>query len=43
MYFIIFIDDFSRYGYVDYICNKSNALTAFKEFKMKMELKINIS
>lgn len=41
MYFITFTDDFSRYGFIELICENSNALNAFKEFKMKMELKMN--
>ena len=34
-YFITFIDDYSRYGFVELICEKSNSLEAFKE---KVEL-----
>lgn len=36
IYFITFINDFSRYGYVELIHEKSDALAAFKDFKMKM-------
>ena len=37
-YFITFIDDFSRYGYVELIHEKSDSLNVFKAFKVKMEL-----
>ena len=37
-YFITFIDDFSRYGFVELICEKSDSLEAFKAFKAKVEL-----
>ena len=37
-YFITFTDDFSRYGHVKLIHEKSNSLVAFKEFKAKMKL-----
>ncbi|KAL5581199.1 hypothetical protein UlMin_013641 [Ulmus minor] len=37
-YFITFIDDFSRYGYVELICDKSDSLEVFKAFKTKVEL-----
>ena len=30
-YFITFIDDYSRYGFIVLICEKSNSLEAFKE------------
>ena len=36
-YFITFIDDFSRYGYVYLINDKSLALEKFKIFKMEVE------
>ena len=31
-YFIIFIDDYSRYGYVYFIHEKSQSLDVFKDF-----------
>ena len=37
-YFITFIDDHSRYGYIDLIREKSDTLEAFKAFKAKVEL-----
>ena len=40
-YFITFTDDFSCCGHVELIREKSNSLVAFKEFKVKMELKRN--
>ena len=43
-YFITFTDDFSRYRHVELIREKSDSLdslVAFKEFKVKMELKKN--
>ena len=40
-YFITFTDDFSRYGHVKLILEKSNSLVAFKEFKVKTELQKN--
>ena len=36
-YFIIFIDDYSRYMYVYLLHNKYEALDAFKVFKAKVE------
>lgn len=36
-YFISFIDDFSYFGYVELIHEKSDSLIAFKKFKVKME------
>ena len=36
-YFITFIDDFSRYGYVFFIEEKSDALEMFKVFLTKVE------
>ena len=39
-YFIIFINDFSRYGYVEQIHEKSDPLNVFKAFKAKMELQL---
>ena len=40
-YFITFIDDFSCYGHVELIREKSDSLVAFKEFKVKMKLQNN--
>ena len=37
-YFITFIDDYSHYGFVELICEKSYSLEAFKAFKAKVEL-----
>ena len=37
-YFITFIDDFSRYGHVELIHEKSYSLEAFNVFKSKVEL-----
>ena len=36
-YFIIFIDDYSRYGYIYLMCHKSEAFEKFKEFKTEVE------
>ena len=36
-YFIIFIDDLSRYGYVYLIKYKSEAFEMFKEFRHEVE------
>ena len=36
-YFITFTDDFSRYGYVQLIHEKSDSLNVFKAFKAKVE------
>ena len=33
-YFITFIDDFSTYGWIDLLCEKSKSLVAFKAFKI---------
>ena len=38
-YVITFIDDFSRYGYVVLMKNKSNSSKMFKEYKAKAEKK----
>ena len=35
-YFIIFIDDYSRYGYI-YLMHKSEAFEKFEEFKAEVE------
>ena len=37
-YFITFIDDYSRYGFVELIREKSDSLEVFKAFKAKVEL-----
>ena len=37
-YFITFIDDFSRYGFIELIRAKFESLEAFKVFKIKVEL-----
>ena len=37
-YFITFIDDYSQYGFVELIHEKSKSLEAFKTFKAKVEL-----
>ena len=37
-YFITFIDDYPRYGFVELIRDKSDSLEAFKAFKAKVEL-----
>ncbi|KAJ9679813.1 hypothetical protein PVL29_021660 [Vitis rotundifolia] len=39
-YFITFIDNFSRYGYVELIHEKSDSLNVFKAFKAKVELQL---
>ncbi|KAA0056351.1 gag/pol protein [Cucumis melo var. makuwa] len=36
-YFISFIDDYSRYGHVYLIQNKSNSFEMFKEYKAEVE------
>ena len=36
-YFITFIDDYSRYGYIYLMRHKSEAFEKFKEFKAKVE------
>ena len=38
-YFITFINDYSRYGFVELIREKSNSSDAFKAFKAKVELR----
>ncbi|RVX05968.1 Retrovirus-related Pol polyprotein from transposon TNT 1-94 [Vitis vinifera] len=40
-YFITFIDDYSRYGYLFLIHEKSQSLDVFKTFKAKVELQLN--
>ena len=37
-YFVTFIDDYSRYGFVKLICENSDSLEAFKAFKAKVKL-----
>ena len=37
-YFITFIDDYSNYGFVELIREKSDSLEAFKAFKAKVEV-----
>ena len=37
-YFIMFVDDYSRYGFVELIREKSYYLEVFKAFKAKIEL-----
>ena len=37
-YFVMFIDDYSCYSFVEFICEKYNSLEAFKAFKAKVEL-----
>ena len=39
-YFLTFIDDFSRYGYLYLIKEKSYALDKFKVFKIEVEKKL---
>ena len=39
-YMIIFIDDFSRYVWVDIMKEKPEALDKFKEFKNKVETEV---
>ena len=38
IYFIMFIDDYSHYGFFELIREKSDSLEAFKAFKAKVEL-----
>lgn len=40
-YFITFIDDYSRYGYLFLIHEKSQSLDVFKKFKAEVELQLN--
>ena len=39
-YFITFIDDYSRYGYLYLIHEKSQSLDFFKTFKAEVELQL---
>jgi transposase InsO family protein len=41
VYFISFIDDYSRYGYIYLIKEKAQALDTFKSFKSEVELQLN--
>ncbi|KAK8557934.1 hypothetical protein V6N12_010157 [Hibiscus sabdariffa] len=36
-YFITFTDDFSRYGYIYFMCHKSKVLEKFKEFRNEVQ------
>ena len=38
-YFITFIDDYSHFGWIDLLQEKSSSLDAFKSFKAAIELK----
>ena len=40
-YFITFIDDYSRYGYIYLMRRKSEAFEKFKEFRVEMEKRLN--
>ena len=40
-YFITFIDDYSRYGYIYLMRRKSEAFEKFKEYRTKMEKRLN--
>ena len=40
-YFITFIDDYSRYGYIYLMKNKSESFDKFKEFKNEVENQLN--
>jgi hypothetical protein len=41
VYFISFIDDYSRYCYIYLIVEKTQAFDTFKSFKSKIELQLN--
>jgi Integrase core domain len=41
VYFISFIDDYSRYGYIYLIKENTQALDTFKSFKSEVELQLN--
>ena len=41
VYFINFIDDYSRYGYIYLIREKAQVLDTFKSFKSEVELQLN--
>ena len=36
-YFITFIDDYSRYGYIYLMCRKSECFEKFKEYRTEIE------
>ena len=40
-YFITFIDDYSRYGYIYLMHRKSEAFEKFKEYKAETEKRLN--
>ena len=40
-YFITFIDDYSRYGYIYLMCRKFEAFEKFKEYRAKTEKHLN--
>ena len=40
-YFITFIDDYSRYGYIYLMCRKSEAFEKFKEYRAETEKRLN--
>jgi hypothetical protein len=42
-YFITFIDDYSRYGYIYLMKNKLEAIDKFKEFKLEVEKQLERS
>jgi fructose/tagatose bisphosphate aldolase len=41
VYFISFIDDYSRYGYIYLIKENAQVLDTFKSFKFEVELQLN--
>jgi hypothetical protein len=41
IYFISFIDDYSRYGYIYLIKEKAQVLDIFKSFKFEVDLQLN--
>ena len=43
IYFITFIDDFSRYGYLYLMKNKLEAFEEFKEFRIEVEKQLGRS
>lgn len=42
-YFILFIDDFSRFSYIYFLKNKDDSLKVFKQFKAEVENQLNRS
>ena len=40
-YFITFIDDYLKYGYIYLMCRKSKAFEKFKEYRAEMEKRLN--